>query len=104
MTMAVPEINNESLMRAVLAMDVYHRGYNWGVSRDPARDPKTNPTSDLPGQVGYWVVAAPREDQSIGFVAQAYTNGGQTILSFRGTDDGLRASYPLEETTHRPST
>ncbi len=74
-------ISND-LFLAILAMDSYNRGYNAGLG-----DPETG----LPGtQIGNAVLGI--SDQSTAakaasFFAQSYTWNGQTIISYRGTDN-----------------
>ncbi|GAB5469822.1 MAG: hypothetical protein Kilf2KO_28520 [Rhodospirillales bacterium] len=76
---------NDKLMHAILAMDSYNRGYNAGIdglsstinTRIGNATIRTNSTIALGGNV----------DQSSGFYAVAYDYDGQSIISYRGTDD-----------------
>lgn len=72
------------LLRAILAMDAYNRGYNAGIK-------------DLGGvgsQIGEATLSTDSTlgfgegvDSAIGFYAAAYTvAGGSTVVSYRGTD------------------
>ena len=82
------------LMRAILSLDAYNRGYNSGFS-----DGVGNPFDGL-GEVGTIggatiisrealgiTEAKYAEWQAAGFYAVAYQVGGQTIISYRGTDN-----------------
>lgn len=91
---------SRDLLLAILAMDVYHRGYNAGLERDT-----TESRSRVEGsQVGLWELGSDslvlgqqgdsRLDESIGFYAQAYTLGSETIIAYRGTDNGINNLTP----------
>jgi hypothetical protein len=91
-------ISNE-LMRAILAMDAYNRGYKPGIEF-----PSTGPASTQLGNA--MLVENPNQTgwEAASFFAQAYTLGGKTIISYRGTDslfgsffgpNGDLRSYPL---------
>jgi hypothetical protein len=71
-----------TLMQALLAMDSYNRGYLPGVDLAAAGISGT--------QIGKATIrtdALPTGSQDAGFFAQAYTLGGQTVISYRGADD-----------------
>lgn len=93
---------SSELMKAILAMDSYNRGYNAGVDFGPG--------SDAVGtQLGTATIAANKGDAdavNVSFYAAAYNYNGETVISFRGTDDipldltygyGLGAGIPLVE-------
>ena len=78
-----------TLMQAILAMDSYNQGYNAGLdhgqeqiglatvntdSTDEFSDPNAPPGTVSP-------------DQTAGFYAVAYNYNGQTVISYRGTDN-----------------
>lgn len=87
-------INKDDLFRAILAVDVYHRGYNAAlnvsgtqignalVGNSSSKKGPNNTNGALIGDV---------LDSSIGFYAQEYTieNGTKKIIAYRGTDDGI---------------
>jgi ribosome modulation factor len=71
-------------MLSILAMDAYNRGYDPGIAglSDDVRTKIGNATiearsSSLPGS----------DEVSAGFYALSYTWNGQTVISYRGTDD-----------------
>jgi hypothetical protein len=71
-------------MLSILAMDAYNRGYDPGITglSDDVRTKMGNATivarsSSLPGG----------DEVSAGFYALSYTWNGQTVISYRGTDD-----------------
>ena len=75
--------DNDDLFRAILAMDTYNRGYNAGLG---------DPNTGLAGtQIGLATIRRdidlPGGAQAASFFAQAYTLGGKTIISYRGTVD-----------------
>lgn len=84
-------ITKDQLFRAILALDVYHRGYNGGLGLDEAAG----------GQIGNATIGKSSKTQSviggvdhttIGFYALEYTlQGGAKVISYRGTDDGFSA-------------
>ena len=74
---------NPDLMRAILAMDAYNRGYNSGIG------PLNGGLGGVGSQIGLATVIRQEggtNAQAASFFAQAYTLGGQTIISYRGTD------------------
>ena len=80
--------SNPDLFRAILAMDAYNRGYNAGIKSQGAAE-----REGLTGtQIGLASVGtrsnteANSPEVAASFFAQAYTLGGQTIISYRGTD------------------
>ncbi|MGH9875698.1 MAG: hypothetical protein ACRD9S_24845, partial [Pyrinomonadaceae bacterium] len=75
---------NRDLFLAVLAMDSYNRGYNSGID-DLSND-------NVGTQLGSAVIIGNADDpagtaRAASFYAVAYQWHGETIISFRGTDD-----------------
>ena len=85
---------NDIIWKALLAMDAYNRGYGEGI---------TLPAEEGVTQIGNAIIF----DQSdvdentdgvnIGFYALAYTYNGQTIISYRGTDNPPSLQDPLPD-------
>jgi hypothetical protein len=74
---------SERLMQAILAMDVYNRGFHGALLNfNPARIGQAVFTSESSRALG------PNADNA-GFYATSYRYAGQTIVSYRGTDDFL---------------
>ena len=65
-----------NLMLAILAMDSYNRTYNEGI---------IIPGSQI-GTAMLRTVELPQGYRAASFFAQAYTWNGQTVISYRGTD------------------
>lgn len=87
---------NSTLMKAILSMDAYNRGYDAGiefhnadqtVNREVGNYTITAHSSDLLDEAGN-----PNVDDNIGFYALAYAYNGETVISYRGTDDFDEAS------------
>jgi hypothetical protein len=73
-------VSNE-LFLSLLAMDSYNRGYTPGMT-DLSSDPGT--------RIGNAVILAndlPSGSEAAGFYALSYTWNGQTVISYRGTDN-----------------
>ena len=70
----------DDLFLSILAMDAYNRGYSAGISG------LGNAGSAL-GSATMLNVPLPQGSQAAGFYAVAYQVGGQTIISYRGTDN-----------------
>ena len=68
------------IMRAILALDAYNRGYNRGVFVDSS-------------YLGDAEVKDPSRNENIGFFAQSYDLNGEKIISYRGTDTELPQSF-----------
>jgi len=74
---------NTDLFKAILAMDAYNRGYGEGISG----------LGGINTQIGTVTIKYQSDtednDPSVaaGFYAIAYQDGGETIISYRGTDD-----------------
>jgi hypothetical protein len=76
---------SEDLFLAILSMDAYNRGYNSGMG-----DPNAGLAGNLLGNatIGRATNANSEPDAvSASFFAQAYTWHGQTVISYRGTDN-----------------
>ena len=83
---------NTELMKAILAMDSYNRGYNAGLS-DAGPDDQDG-LGEFGKKIGNATVlnfSLPSNAQSIGFYALAYSYNGETVISYRGTDDPFGA-------------
>ena len=84
-------ISKEDLFRAVLALDVYRRGYNSGLNLGETGqigDATIGRSSGYEenGQVG--ALIGNIDHETIGFFAQEYTlSDGTKIIGYRGTDD-----------------
>jgi hypothetical protein len=71
------------LSYAILALDSYNRGYNFGVPG----------LGGIGSQVGNYTLVMQSETLSTSpevaasFYAAAYLNGGNIVISYRGTDD-----------------
>lgn len=90
---------NNLLMKSILAMDSYNRGYNATIDlrkKDASGAPI--PFSDIvDASLGKGSIIddsgvfknpnQSRQDQSISFYAVAYSYNGEKIIFFRGTDD-----------------
>lgn len=81
---------SKDLFLAILALDSYNRGYNVGVS---------GLSDNLGTEIGSARISGrpmdPTAAASIGFYATAYDWNGETIISYRGTDN----FGPFESTT-----
>ncbi len=103
--------SNPDLFRAILAMDAYNRGYNAGIG-----DPNTGLTGNAIGLATIQRdIDLPVGSQVASFFAQAYALGGQTVISYRGTDaaweaasgrvsGGNRAEQPMSQLPLFPHT
>lgn len=86
-------ISYADLMLAILAMDSYNRGYGAGLGDGVNVDGQGNDTDGL-GEAGKQVgtatvlnVPLPQGAEAAGFYAVAYQWNGQTVISYRGTDN-----------------
>ena len=72
------------LMKAILSMDAYNRGYEAGIvfGNNPGDN---NYSEDTPGiKIGTAEIYLPKGDaasQNIGFYALAYSYGGETVIN-----------------------
>lgn len=74
------------LMRAIMSLDAYNRGYNAGIDLTENRLGTAyviNDSKDL----GFLPNTDIRKDINAGFYAVAYSYEGETIISYRGTDE-----------------
>jgi Lipase (class 3) len=80
---------SRDLFLSILALDSYNRGYNSGVAG----------LSDNVGtQIGNASIVDKKGDQAAqatGFYATAYSLGGETIISYRGTDNFGATTNPV---------
>ena len=89
---------NDLLFKAILAMDSYNRGYDQGIylgdldaNGDPIDDSDVTNVSIGSANIimdsGVFRDASnQRLDDDIGFYAIAYDVGGETVISYRGTN------------------
>jgi hypothetical protein len=73
---------SDDLFLAILSMDAYNRGYNSGMG-----DPSTGLAGNQLGTAVLINATLPPDYQAASFFAQAYTWHGQTVISYRGTDN-----------------
>jgi hypothetical protein len=80
---------NYDLFNAILSMDSYNRGYDAGIEFTAASIGSATVGNDSEELGDINVNGSDvRRDQEIGFYAVAYDiQGGETIISFRGTDE-----------------
>jgi len=79
---------DDTLFKAVLAMDSYNRGYDAGIKFGGGAG--TYSDDSVGTSIGTASISANRgqqDAQDIGFYALAYDYNGSTIISYRGTDD-----------------
>lgn len=78
---------NSILMNAILSMDSYNRGYDAGITLTGTSIGNASLSIDSSelGTVNPDGIGGDR-DENIGFFAQAYDYNGETIISYRGTD------------------
>ena len=108
---------SKDLFLAILSMDSYNRGYDAGIMNDGSNDPDgLGDASDGTAHIGSATVSYNLADagientsESVGFYAIAYTLGatvgegndtmasGQTIISYRGTDNILGLGTPASD-------
>ena len=86
---------DSTLFKAILAMDSYNRGYNAGIKFGNLTG---NNSIDAPGtKIGNAIVYRANGDpeaQSIGFYGIAYSYNGETVISYRGTDEEIAWGNP----------
>ena len=78
-------MTSPNLMQAILAMDAYNQGYNKGINHGQMQIGLATFTTDSA------ILDTPgNEDvaQNTGFYAVAYNYDGETVISYRGTDQG----------------
>ncbi|MFY8040605.1 MAG: hypothetical protein ACOVN4_13210, partial [Bosea sp. (in: a-proteobacteria)] len=79
---------NADLFRAILAMDAYNRGYNAGI-KSPNAGPDQGLTGTMIGLASVGTASSSAlnsPERNASFFAQAYSLGGKTVISYRGTD------------------
>lgn len=74
------DIQYEDLFLGILAMDVYHRGYNSGLK---------DLGDALLTSIGTASIQKVTADSSIGFYAIKYAWDGNDVYVYRGTDQGF---------------
>ncbi|GJL61950.1 MAG: hypothetical protein NPIRA04_06040 [Nitrospirales bacterium] len=91
---------SRDLFLAILSMDSYNRGYKAGINDGGPNDP--DGLGRLGSQIGNATVIQQDispEAQAAGFYAVAYEWDGETIISYRGTDnplvEGPLVDYPI---------
>ena len=68
---------NDALMLSILAMDVYNQGPNRQIQGDWTTI----------GSASLSSASSSGDESTIGFFAQSYSWSGQSVISYRGTDD-----------------
>lgn len=68
---------NDDVFRSILAMDSYNRGYDAGINLD----------GNQIGNATLRYIDLPTGYESASFFAQAYSWNGETVISYRGTND-----------------
>lgn len=97
---------SKDLFLAILSMDAYNRGYDAGMTDNGSNDP--DGLGEAGSHIGNATVKAvelPQGSESVGFYAIAYTldaavgtmAAGQTIISYRGTDNILGLGTPASD-------
>lgn len=77
------------LFKAILAMDAYNRGYDEGIELPVILNNTQIGNAIIASQIDSTEGSAAR---NIGFYALAYAYNGETVISYRGTDDFDEAS------------
>ena len=80
---------NPELMKAILAMDSYNRGYGAGLGDAEVGLGVTGAI----GSAKILPIPLPQDSKNVGFYAIAYEYNGEKIISYRGTDSGLDNIY-----------
>ena len=86
--MSDPTISKDDLFRAVLALDVYHRGYNGGLGLSEAAGTQIGDATIGRSSSDLTLIGGVQQE-TIGFYALEYTWNGTTVISYRGTDSGF---------------
>ncbi|MDZ7602045.1 MAG: hypothetical protein U1A06_11805 [Hoeflea sp.] len=111
-------VSNE-LMLAILAMDSYNRGYDAGIGdgQNVVDGVDVDGLGEAGSTIGSAVVlnfSVPQGSQAAGFYAVDYQWNGETVISYRGTDNGsiwgnpwsspgdICSGWPLGGGTRRP--
>ncbi len=98
----------EELFLAILSMDAYNRGYGAGIEDGiPGVDGELDGLGEAGHRIGDATVKdvdLPSGSEAAGFYAVAYEWNGQTVISYRGTDNygvtdsasDVYSGWPLE--------
>lgn len=81
---------NSNLLKAILSMDSYNRGYNAGLIF--GSDSNSSEAIDGVTKIGNYTIYRSSNTQAaadIGFYGIAYQVGNEVVIAYRGTDDGL---------------
>lgn len=79
---------DRDLFTAILSMDAYHRGYNSGLQGTAAVTGTQIGMATVGTNRGGTDQEPERDAKEIGFFAQSYNWNGETIIAYRGTDNG----------------
>ena len=78
---------NQDLFLSILAMDSYNRGYDQGTLIGSGDS--TSNQNEIGRQIGYATITAQdisSAAKAVGFYALSYEWNGQTVISYRGTN------------------
>ena len=91
---------NSELFKAILAIDAYNRGYKASVSISGSQIGQATLELDS-SELGTIVVNGVEigRDEAIGFYAIAYNYNGETVISYRGTDN-VQLFPPSDDVYH----
>ncbi len=80
---------NSTLYKAILSLDAYNRGYDAGINinENSIGNATINTDSFDLGLLNEGTQNEIRVDENASFYAVAYSYNGETIISYRGTDD-----------------
>ena len=85
---------NSDLFKAILALDSYNRGYGASIKFGNLSGNNSVDAPETPiGNATIFRANGDLTAQSIGFYGIAYDYAGEKVVSFRGTDDPLGASF-----------
>ncbi len=80
---------NSTLMKAILSMDSYNRGYDPKISFGTDKNYSPDSPEIKIGKAEIYRANGDAAAQNISFYAIAYEYGGEKIISYRGTDSAL---------------